>query len=390
MKLYYALFLMLLLGCESSHRDPLHGLATPIEIDNRNIADRAALDELIEEVEWQKLETSREAIIGNTPFQMVARGDRLFLLYSGINSVLAIFDLNTGKFINKIAGMGSGPGEFTKITSFSVHPGREVLEIAAGFERKVLEYDFNGNFLSESFFEIPFTNHAFLPTGEKIIYSQNPNGIFTRSNGDYELLALSGKNAFLSGIKSLDSRHPTFLISGYMFFGYRDSLRFVKPFCDTVFQIFSRSVLPRYVLHFKKGGVGKEFWDNPRLSGSRDEICQLNGIPALLPVFFENDRLLFGVYQSEDGLSYHFIYDKQGQKVSHNFNRPWYREWDIPLPPPLHISKEGLMFLLTPGELKMLLQEHPNPNLLPEGFRQAIVQSRESDNPFLLHLRFKG
>lgn len=390
MKRHYFFLLLLFFGCESKHRETIPGTATPIVLDNRKIASQAILDELIQDIEWMPLETSRAAIVGNNPYQIAAFGDRLFLLYTGINSTLAIFDRYTGKFIKKLSAQGNGPGEFSKITSFSVRPDRKTLEITAGFERKVLGFDFNGNLQSEVFCEIPFTNKAYLSNGEKVVYSQTGNRMFTSGTGDFELLALGENNAFHAGIKQLDVRHPTSLISAYIFFPYRDSLRFIKPFCDTIFQLTPRGAAPRYVAYFKKGSVGSKFWENPNLQGTRDEIHQIHHIPSLLPIYFENDRIVFGVYQSDDWFSHHFIYEKASKTVRYNFSRLWYKKWDIPLPPPLHIGTEGLLFLLTPGELKTLVQEHPEPSLLPADFRQAIQRAQPGDNPFFVYLKFKN
>lgn len=365
------------------------GNATPILLDNRNIADQALLDELIQDIEWTPLETSRAAIVGNAPYQIAAFDDRLFLLYTGMNSTLAIFDRRTGKFIKKLSAQGNGPGEFSKITNFIVHPERKIIEITAGFERKVLGFDYNGNLESEAFCEIPFTNKAFLPNGEKVVYTQSGNRMFTSGMGDFELMALGENNTLHAGIKPLDIRLPTSLISAYLFFPYRDSLRFIKPFSDTVFQVGPRSVTPHYIAYFKKGSVGNKFWANPNLQGTRDEIHQIHRIPSLLPIYFENDRIVFGVYQSDDGLSHHFVYEKSSKSVRYNFSRLWYKKWDIPLPPPLHVGTEGLFFLITPDELKTLLQEHPEPSLLPADFRQAIQRAQSGDNPFFVYLRFK-
>ena len=390
MKIYAFALCLLCWGCSNPQLEELPGTAEPIFLDNRRIAGEAELDDLINGIYWVSLETSRSAVFGNTPYQMAVCDGRLFLLYTGINSALAIFDLKTGDFIKKLTSTGSGPGEFTKITSFNLNPKRKVIEIAAGFERKILEFDLDGNFQTEAFCELPFSNMTNLPNGEKIIYSQSGNKVFTRHPQDYELIALAENQGFRAGIKPMDSKNPVYLVSGYIFFPFGDSLRFLKPFCDTIFNVLGRGTLPRYVAQFKKGSVGKGFWENPRLLGPRDEICEQNSIPVLMPVFFENVRMLFGVYQSDDKLTYHFIYNKKDKSVQYNFGRLWYKKWDIPLPPPLHISSEGLLFLLTPTELKTLLAEHPDPSKLPHDLRLAIEKAGGDDNPFFFHVRFKG
>lgn len=389
MKMYAFAFMFLCCGCSNPFPENTSGPAEPIVLDNRRIAGKAAIDAFVNDLQWVPLETSRAAIIGNLPYQMAICDGRLFLLYTGINSALAIFDLKTGAFIKKITSSGNGPGEFSKITSFNIDQRRKVIEIAAGFERKVLEFDLDGNYNLEVFSEIPFTNLASLPNGEKIIYSQSENRVFTGHPQDNELIALGENYTFRAGLKVLDSQHPVYLVSGYILFPYGDSLRFLKPFNDTIFSVLPRGVVPRYIAHFKKGGVDREFWQNPRLQGARDEICAENHIPSLMPIFFENKRLLLGVYQSDNGLTYHFIYDRTDKSVRHNFGGLWYDEWDIPLPPPLHVSSEGLLFLLTPAELKTLLAEHPDPSKLPEGFRTAVGRTKDGDNPFFLHVRFK-
>jgi len=99
------------------------------------------------------LKLSNERLIAEIT-KVKFHGDQVFV-FDQIAQALLIF-LETGELVNVIDRTGRGPGEFVKIADFAIDPAQEEIVILDQFNRKMLHYDLQGNFINE----IRFTTHA--------------------------------------------------------------------------------------------------------------------------------------------------------------------------------------------------------------------------------------
>jgi hypothetical protein len=112
--------------------DILHGLKTEKEF---------RLSEFVRDVEYVKLETSKECIF---PFATFSVGGKYILAVNHNDpEQIFLFD-REGKFIRKIGGKGKGPFEYTSLTTVVADP-EETYILVNDYQRDIiLKYDFGG------------------------------------------------------------------------------------------------------------------------------------------------------------------------------------------------------------------------------------------------------
>lgn len=379
--------LFFILGCTTDEINSNNSLET-IFINNSKAKGQQNIDEIVDTITFCALETSPQSIVSDHPSQILICKSRIFIVNQGLVSNFSIFDLKDGNFIREVSNKGGGPEEFSSITDFSIDPFSDQLSVFASFENKELYYNFDGNFQAEKEQFLLYNNKCYLDQNSSIVHCYSNNADLSGLESSFELIRLK-KQDIDEGLKELEEKHPTNLSSPYIFYSYRDSTRYLKPYCDTIFDVTDGALKERYQIKFRRGTVSPEFWASNNLRGTKDEIHLKHHIPSLFPIIAETQRYMFGSYVSINNQAYYFAYDKKKKNVVLNFGRLWYSKWDIPLPPPLHVYEEGLLYLISPAELKMVLKQHPNPELLPVAFREIVTSLSGDSNPMLMMIKMK-
>ncbi len=89
----------------------------------------------------EETEKSRVGAIG----KLVKVDSLLFVMDNRLAMRVFVFNANTGKFINSIGKVGSGPGEYTDINDFAVDASNSTVSLLCGRNR-ILSYDYKGVF----------------------------------------------------------------------------------------------------------------------------------------------------------------------------------------------------------------------------------------------------
>jgi len=100
--------------------------------------------------------------------------DNKFFVFDKKKSNIFVFDAS-GMLINKIGVRGNGPGEYNKISDFSINRGKKEVAVVDENSMAVLTYDFQGNFIKKIKFD------SFFPRNIAII---NNNYIFSTYNSN--------------------------------------------------------------------------------------------------------------------------------------------------------------------------------------------------------------
>jgi hypothetical protein len=101
--------------------------------------------------------------------------EMICLLSGRMNSKLLVFTID-GKFIAEIGRRGRGPQEHIELNNFEIDPTRDELLLLDREGRKILIYDFNGNFKQE----------VKIPSPPECV-GRLPNGNFVLSHAGYQL-----------------------------------------------------------------------------------------------------------------------------------------------------------------------------------------------------------
>ena len=94
-------------------------------------------------IELIPLETKKECLLDVFPYHRIVLNDNFIFMWG--KSRLFTFD-RSGSFLNQIGERGQGPGEYQYPTNYFFNPDKPA--ICVEDYQKIIEYDFNGNFIS--------------------------------------------------------------------------------------------------------------------------------------------------------------------------------------------------------------------------------------------------
>ena len=180
---YCYLFLassFLFLSC-SSEKKQSDLLEIPVDINQNS---RIPLSEIAEEITAIELELTNESLINPDRIKRIVTSEN-YIFVGGMDKIL-VFN-KSGKFVRSIGSKGQGPGEYRSIRNLAIDETNGRLFVNAW--HKIIIYDFQGNFLKESYFinqlsglivDINYINNELLI----IDYSmgrEDANGLFNHS-----------------------------------------------------------------------------------------------------------------------------------------------------------------------------------------------------------------
>ena len=194
------------------------------------------------------LETADDILMGDIK-SIKIYDDTYFILDS--RNVIFRFDKD-GRFLSRIARQGRGRGEYLDIRSIDVS-GDEVY-VLSSFEKKILTYSFDGEFLSEINLDEQYFDMA-VEDSYILLFSNNCNN----SLKNYVKISRNGEI-----LDSWDdfSQNTSFILSGKFLNRQGSSIFYFKPFDYRIFEYDGNA--PRQIAEF-------EFTNNKRYPQSEME-----------------------------------------------------------------------------------------------------------------------
>lgn len=251
--------------------------------------------DLFTSIDYVVLESKDECLIGKDP--------HFFLVDNYILSIadkqIFVFERKTGKFVREIGKWGQGPEEYDR-TDFmgSVDEKMQTISTFANKGKRI--YSLEGNVLDNIALPSMVYETANLPTGEYVGFVPNFSG---KENNK---LHLFDKRAHI--IKSFPNHFSTLPPEGLHFwkpngwlYKYKNDVFFYELFNDTVFQVTTDSLLPKF--KFSQGHYLPPYEYQNRNDFLSQEYFMMKGV-------YETDRFLFYLYSFEKKL-YIFVYDKK-------------------------------------------------------------------------------
>jgi hypothetical protein len=132
------------------------------------------------------LETGDNFLIGRVTELQVFDG-KIYILDEHVAKALFVFDLN-GKFIRKIGNIGKGPGEYIRITDFTIDTENRFIYLLDRGNR-VHKYELNGRYVNTVSIQISNVNTHYIQYYDKKLYSEVCG--YTPTRGDYLLLEIN-------------------------------------------------------------------------------------------------------------------------------------------------------------------------------------------------------
>ena len=252
------------------------------------------LSEIADDIELIKFESNVDSYFSD--IKKIHIGEKYIVvsdMFSG-NLKLLIF-LRNGEFHSAINHKGKGPGEYLNIESFAVNPDESQIIIGDPATRKLIEYDFNGNFIKE----IVLDDIGFNARVNKLNFLNNDKLIVSMAIVPTEGKTLKSIVVFDKNLNLINSLFPKTNISpkdimgGYNYLDVSDEyVSFWESAHDTIFYINKKMIAkPKYLLDASKVNT-KIIW----------------------PYFINTNKYLFmmGLLKSNKGYNYKgiLVFDK--------------------------------------------------------------------------------
>ncbi len=211
-----------------------------LDLDTMNFSNHYSMSSFFKTVRFISLETKKECLIGNID-EIKIKNDTVFVLDKKISKSLFIFD-KSGKFIRKIGKLGRGPGEYERLSSFSIDRTRNQILIQSN--KKIITYSNSGEFIKE--FNLLGDTPLQISCQDSIIYFDRMPSFYKQDQ--YNLLSAANTEGEVIyrwlPAKSYEKVLNLSCVLGSHFFNTMDELKYTYTFSDTIFSINNKTVSP--------------------------------------------------------------------------------------------------------------------------------------------------
>ncbi len=341
-----------------------------------------SLDNIIEKVDFIRLETTENNLIGNVSHLLFTK-DRIIVVDQLASNAIYVFDFN-GKFMNRISHLGNGPHEYLDITDVDVTPSGLVV-IKDNVKDKLLFFETDGKFVKErkdieagvdlvfiddhSIAFDCFTSH--IPTKEKF-----KSASLAVCDGDNNIKYLFGKNIAEENV--FNFRRPECL------YRYGNKAYFAPHWDKGIYEIKNDSIIAKYHIEFKPDDVlNYTFTTNNELDDLMEKHPYFNGS------FIEMEDYTWLSYHSKEEVTPNILYshiDKKTYSIYNEFNNPLY----IYLQKPMALYKNNTVAEVVPAPYVFMNQFSLSEDMKQEEITNKLYQELTiDDNPIIFLFTFK-
>lgn len=393
-KYFFMLVLLVLVSCSNSQKHKVQqtkfniisgdelsndSLIT-IKIDLKNL-EEFNLDALIENIDYIPLETNKKCILGE--ITKIKFCNNKFLIFDRITNSILIFSKN-GRFEQKIANLGKGPGEYNKISDFDVNEKLNEIIIFSDLPQKIIKYSFSGKYISE--FQTSFYSRHFslLPNNNFAFYLEYMDNS-KRIKKEFNLIICDSIGKIKHGYFPYDSKKLSnfFYKSSLHFFGFDTKRHFVGDLNDTLYSISDNKIIPKYFFDF----MDYSFDQNIIETSVDDQNNYFKSKSyAFIYNIFDTEDILITNFIYKSSLFYNFFFKRSGKNIVCQSPK----------------SGKNLLGNLTLYEKGQFIGYLDNMSILPfrsnikqmeieEPLKEIIHNWKESDNPIMVmyNLRIK-
>lgn len=125
------------------------------------------------DIEFIKLETHPDGLIGYVG--KIMHDDDKFFICDNINHSLFIFS-EDGRFIHRIHNVGNGPGEYNKLTDFTLDKKSKRIVLYDAQKKRYYYHKYDGSFIESKTFGFWFREFCITPSGNYLLFTNNGNG----------------------------------------------------------------------------------------------------------------------------------------------------------------------------------------------------------------------
>lgn len=242
------LTLLLLLATSCHHgKNQQTGLVTIDIIPALNNVKEFRLSQLVDSIEYVKLETSPECLVSSASRVI---GKKYILLLNGQPPQVLLFD-RSGKFTRLIGKIGKGPGEYTYPFIIDISPDEDQIIVYDLVQKLFLEYFMDGSFIASHKTPFGLDEGPYYLDQHNIAFMQSPGSDSIHYPRVVAMNLESGnqKALYFFNYKRNPNQKSGFWLQNN-FFRTDDGIVFKDALCDTIYRLLSDfSVKPVYYLN---------------------------------------------------------------------------------------------------------------------------------------------
>jgi hypothetical protein len=290
------------------------------------------IDSLLHSPTFIRLETNSNCLIGNID-KLICADSLFFVVDKRIAKAVFVFDWN-GRFVNKIATRGRGPGEFTEIWDVNVDTKAKTIALLDEKIRKINYYSYDCHYLDYK--RIPFIFFGFQNIDDNTIaYYTNraPNGRMPAINDNLFVIAQKNNKVKSKAFPLTENeKNNTFNFETFNAplwkFGQR--VYFNPRFSDTIYRVFPDSLKAEFVVKMDKT-IPVDSWaemDDRNFRLAKKKYNYLNGD------FLDTEKLTYINMSTPTG-RVHAFYSKTNKQTfsgrDFSASNPFFSYFDLPL-----------------------------------------------------------
>lgn len=218
-----------------------------------------SMDSIIEKIEYVKLETTDNNLIGKISQLLFA--ENLLIVVDGENTKsIYFFDIH-GSFKHSICNIGNGPGEYVEISNVCVVPGKRQLAVLDRLQRRIIYYQFDGKYVYTE--QIPFMNNYFeyLESGNKVyeIYGMTDSSL--KGYNESAVVVTDSVDRLIYGFYEDIYSRDFYYTKNRTLRKFDNRIYFSPNITDTIFCIKDGIVEAKYHINIKRDNVTNQKYE---------------------------------------------------------------------------------------------------------------------------------
>ncbi len=264
---------------------------------------------LVDTCYFTQLETKSDNLIGHVD-EILIHDDKILVMDIYKSKSIFMFNLK-GKYLRKIGDVGGAPGEYPRPEAFDIDKRNNEILVFNGTIRKILRYNFNGEFLGNINLDLGCKSFKVLEDGNIMLFSADYANTHLGEIPN-RLIYIIDKSGTLIGYgpkRTSDYEKVRYNLSNNLI-SKNNEITYSYRFSDTIYSINETFIDAKYEINFGDKGIDREKLGNKDFK----EFYRILMNDKSPIAFFPGKH-----FQTNNYLYFSFIY--KGRSISCFFNK---------------------------------------------------------------------
>jgi hypothetical protein len=257
------------------------------------------------------LETNNNNLIGTIDEIRIYNGN-IFILDKRIAKAVFVFNMD-GKYLRRIGKNGRGPGEYPRPDGFEIDKKNKELLISSTSIRKILRYDFEGNFLGNIKPQVGNYDFKITDNGNIVLLAGDHENAHLGELKNRIVYVIDKKGNIISyGPSNSSDFKEVKMTQGRNLMANNYEITYSYKLSDTIYSINENEINAQYKIDFGKSGIDRE----ELKSKNTGEFLKAVEKGENSPAFYLGTQ-----FQTNDYLYFQFNYNKKIIDCFYNKNQ---------------------------------------------------------------------